>query len=362
MSENATATRPLPRIVLPKNAVAVVGHEFNMYYNNVIFCDNLDNYMVTCSISPNPDRKIFNKENTLVLSDCFRTTPPAGSEGDYQVKLAVSDKMTAEVLASGSYTLHVIPDEIKQPARVMFLGDSLTDVGIYVAETLRMAGGKFTSIGTRARTITLDGVEYPIVHEGRAGWSPYDYTSEKECKAGRFTGEENPFRNPETNTFDFAYYMNSRGLDGLDVVYMNLGTNGSWAHDLTCEAMDEIIASIHAYDPNIKIIVSLIALGSTQDGFALSTGLDPGPVFRRNAIMLNQRYLKMYEDTLENVSPAEVYFCLDSINDFPSKEIPLSSRNPVMKAVPADNVHPNFYGYLKLADVCYNNILYVLGK
>ncbi|MBO5898501.1 MAG: hypothetical protein J6R04_05780 [Clostridia bacterium] len=361
MSENATATRPLPRIVLPKNAVAVVGHEFNMYYNNVIFCDNLDNYMVTCSISPNPDRKIFNKTNTLVLSDCFRTTPPAGSEGDYQVKLAVSDKVTAEVLASGSYTLHVIPDRIAEPKRIIFLGDSLTEEGIVTAEVARMSEGKLIPIGTRTRTITLDGVDYAVLHEGRASWSAYDYTSEKNCKDNRFSGEANKFYNPETNAFDFAYYMKQQGYDGVDVVYINLGTNGAWVADITCEAMDTILASIHAYDKNIKIIVSLIPLGSTQDGFALSTGLDPAGTFRYNAIALNQRYMKAYDGTMENVSVAELYFCLDEINDFPSKTIPLSARNPGTRAVSGDNVHPNLYGYLKLADVAYNNILYVLN-
>lgn len=358
MSSSATN----PTIMLPAKAVAVIGHEFNMYYNNVVRCDNPSNYDIFASISPNPDRKIFNKTNTFVFSDCFRITPPEGSEGEYQVSVTVRDKVSAETLASGSFTLHVIPDEIEQPGRVLFLGDSLTEAGIVTAEVCRMANGKLTALGTRGRTVTLDGVDYPVVHEGRSSWSAYDYTSAKHCKDNRFSGEVNKFYNPETDAFDFAYYMNKQGYDGVDVVYINLGTNGAWVADITCEAMDTILASIHAYDKNIKIIVSLIPLGSTQDGFAMATGLDPACGFRHSAITLNKKYLEKYDGTMENVSLAEVYFVLDEINDFPAKTIPLSARNPGTRVVSGDNVHPNHYGYLKLADVAYNNILYVLKK
>lgn len=355
-----STTASLPALLLPSKAVAVIGHEFNMYYNNVVRCDNPSNYDIFVSISPNPDRKVFNKTNTLVLSDCFRTTPPEGSEGEYQVTVVVRDKVSAGTLVSGSFTLCVIPDGLEQPGRVLFLGDSLTEAGIVTAEVCRMADGKLTALGTRGRTVTLDGVEYAVVHEGRSSWSAYDYTSAKNCKDNRFSSEVNVFYNPETEAFDFAYYMNKQGYDGVDVVYINLGTNGAWVADQTCEAMDIILDSIRAYDENIKIIISLIPLGSTQDGFAIATGLDPACGFRHSAVTLNKKYLEKYDGTVNNVSLAAVYFVLDEINDFPAKTIPLSARNPGTRVVPGDNVHPNHYGYLKLADVAYNNILYAL--
>ena len=348
-------------LLLPQKAVAVVGHEFNIYYANVVQCNHLDNYDVHCSISPNPERKIFNKSNTLVLSDCFRTTPSEGSEGEYTLSVSLRDKVTGQAVASGSLTLHVIADTIEAPKKVLFLGDSLTEAGIVTAEVARMSGGKLTALGTRQRTVNLDGTDYTVLHEGRSSWSAYDYTSAKHCTAGRFSGEANMFYNPETEAFDFGYYMKKQGYDGVDVVYINLGTNGAWVADITCEAMDAILASIHAYDENIKIIVSLIPLGSTQDGFALATGLDPAGGFHRSAVALNRKYLEKYDGSMKNVSLAELYFCLDEINDFPSKEIPLSARHPGTRTVPADNVHPNLYGYLKLADVCYNNILFALS-
>ena len=351
-----------PTLLLPKKAVAVIGHEFNMYYNNVVLCNDTANYDIFASIGPNPDRKIFNKTNTFVFSDRFCTTPPEGSEGEYRVTVTVRDRVSAQTLASGAFTLHVIPDEIDRPRRVLFLGDSLTEAGIVTAEVCRMANGKLTALGTRGRTVTLDGVDYAVVHEGRSSWSAYDYTSAQNCKDGRFSGEANKFYDPETNAFNFAYYMKQQGYDGVDVVYINLGTNGAWGADQTCEAMDVILSSIHAYDENIKIIVSLISLGSTQDGFAIATGLDPACGFRHSAITLNKRYLEKYDGTMSNVSLAEVYLVLDEVNDFPAKTIPLSARNPGTRTVSGDNVHPNLYGYLKLADVAYNNILYVLRQ
>ncbi len=346
-------------LVLPQKAVALIGHEFNMYYANIIQCADLNAYYVGCSISPNPERKIFNKSNTWVFSDCFRTTPPEGSEGEYTLSVSLRDKVTGQTVASGSLALHVLADRIDEPRRVLFLGDSLTEAGIVAAEIQhRLSGGKLTTLGTRQRTVKLDGVDYTALHEGRSSWSAYDYTSPE---VERFRSEVNVFYNPDTDKFDFAYYMKKQGYDGVDVVCINLGTNGAWLADKTCAAMDEIIASIHAYDKNIKIIVALIAIGSTQDGFAFSTGLDSAGGFRMSAIALIKRYLEKYDGTSDNVFVSETYFCLDEVNDYDAVTTPLSARNPGTRVIPSNNVHPNVYGYLKFADVCYNNILYALG-
>lgn len=347
-------------IIFPKQAVAVIGHEFNMYYTNVISCVNLSNYDVCCTLSPNPDRR-FNKENTLVLSDCFRITPPEGSEGEYTLSLSLNDKITGQPIVSGSLTLRILADKLEHPKKVLFLGDSLTNAGIFPAEIqYNLSDGKLISLGTRKNTVKLNDIDLVVSHEGRSSWSAFDYT--ETVKTDEYKGAVNAFYNPATDKFDFTYYMNEQGYDGVDVVCINLGTNGVWAANKTCTAIDEIIASIHAYNKSIKIVVSLIAIGSTQDGFALSTGLDSANSFRRNAVALIRKYIEKYDGTTENVYVSENYFCLDEINDYDTALIPFSARNPGTRAVPSNNVHPNLYGYLKFADVCYNNILRCLAE
>ncbi len=355
---NSMASVQAPIIVFPRKVVAVIGHEFNMYYRNVVQCNNVDDYIIYCSISPNPS-SIFNKNNTNMLSDCFRITPPEGSEGTYTLRLRLLDKVTGKTVAEKTTELHVIADTAVTGKKVMFIGDSLTDAGIYPAEIQHnLSNGGIISIGTRSDTVTIDGVSLTVNHEGRAGWASYDYTR---SVPNYRTDVDNPFWNEKSGAFDFSYYMTQQGYESVDVVCINLGTNGVNS-DKTIPAIDEIIKSIHAYDSNIKIIVSLITQGATQSGFGINVGIMSGSKFDYDAITLVKQYIAKYDGVNANVDVSELYFCLDKLNDFDTRTEAVSARNPNTRVVQTNNVHPNKYGYLKFADVYYNNILYHLSK
>lgn len=349
---------PLPNIIFPRKAVAVIGHEFNMYYRNVVQCYNIDDYIISCSISPNPS-SIFNKNNTNMLSDCFRITPPEGSEGVYTLRLRLKDKVTGIIVADQTTTLHIIADTTVSGKTVMFIGDSLTDAGIYPAEIQHnLSNGGIVSLGTRSDTVMIGDASLTVNHEGRSGWASYDYTR---SVTNYRTDVDNPFWNEASGAFDFSYYMAQQGYDGVDVVCINLGTNGVTS-SATIPAIDEMIQSIHQYDSNIKIIVSLITQGATQTGFGINVGIMSGSQFDYDAITLVKQYIAKYDGVDENVDVSELYFCLDKLNDFDTRTEAVSARNPNTRTVQTNNVHPNKYGYLKFADVYYNNILYHLTR
>ena len=345
----------VPKIILPKKAIAVEGHEFNIYYDNIMICDNIDNYYVKCSITPTTFKS---KTTTQVLSDCFRITPPEGSAGSYTIDFQVCSKYSNKVLTTDTLSLEVIADTSVTDKKVLFIGDSLTASKHYPAEIQHnLSKGGITSLGTITGTVKIDDVSLTVSHEGRSGWSAYDYTN-----SVTEANSSNAFWNPDTESFDFSYYMTQQGYDSVDVVCLNLGTNGVAYVDRTCNAIDEMITSIHSYDSNIVILVSLISGGASQDGFGVGVGMQSAQEFNFDSLNLVKKYIEKYDGVIDNVDVAEVYFNLDRKNDFSTTEQPLSARNPNKILRQNNNVHPNVYGYLKFADVYYNNILYHLTK
>lgn len=344
-----------PEIILPSKAVAVENHEFNIYYDNVIICDNIDNYYVDCSISPSTFQ---NNEATIMLNECFRITPPIGSSGTYTVTINLCDKYNREVLVSNSITLKVIPDTEVSNKRVVFIGDSLTEAGVYPAEIqYNLSSGGIQSLGARSKTVYINGEAFTVNHEGRSGWSAYDYVT----KYSDDNDYINSFWNPDTAKFDFSYYMSELGYSGVDIVCINLGTN-SESISITCSAIDEMITSIHKYNSNIKILISLIPAGATQDGYGMRIGMQCSDSHKIAILNLVKEYIKRYDGVINNVDVTEVYFNLDRKLDFNVVEQAASARNPMIVVRQSNNVHPSIYGYLKFADVYYNNILYHLNS
>lgn len=165
--------------------------------------------------------------------------------------------------------------------KVLMIGDSITDALLpaYVYWWLKIFGLNPTMIGTRNNINgryglgLVDGLDTTISKgEGRGGWRLTDFTGTTKRADGTIFRSDSPFLNPNNNyAFDFNYYMNNNGFDGVDyVVFMLLTNDITGYHYLKTQenigtpTMDEILAympteyqkmidSIHAYDPNIKI-------------------------------------------------------------------------------------------------------------
>ena len=337
----ADASNRIPELVLPSKSIAVVGHEWNMYYDNVV--DGLtDDYYIFCS-------GVSGKS----YGNFLRFTPSNGDIGTHTITVNLYSKAKGSIVATSSFDLVVIADSAPTK-NVIFIGDSLTQEGTYINEIQNvLSNGNIKSVGTRTE---VDSGYSGLHHEGRAGWSAYDYVEQSSKN-----GVTNAFWNSNTSAFDFSNYMSVNGFSDVDCVMLNLGTNGVEHTERTCDAIGEIIASIHAYDSSIKVIVSLITPPATQDGCGNHNGMFDANAYKRNELKLVEKYIELYDGVNSNVYVSEPYFNLDRLHDFATTTIAISSRNPNTMVVQNNNVHPSVYGYLKIADVYYNNLLYRLN-
>lgn len=340
-------SHPMPTFHLPSKSVAVVGHEWNLYFDNIIRCDSLTNYDIQCSITPG-------LASWSLYGEWLRINPT--TPGTHTVTLSVCDKYTNEAITSAAFTLHVIADTAVEGKTVIFIGDSLTDTCYYPAEIQHnLSGGGITSLGTRVETVNIAGENLTVAHEGRAGWSLRDYFKSEAHDT------TNAFYNPEAATFDFSYYMTKQGYTSVDVVSIFLGTNGVHYTDNVAN-VKKMVDSIRAYDAGIHVLVCLINMPATQDGLGYRNFTTSAYDFKYDAMNLNDAYIEAFDGVGENVDVCEVYFALDTKRDYGTITIPASARNPVEIKVQTNNVHPNANGYLKFADVIYNNLLYHLTK
>ena len=332
-----------PKIILPSEFYAVVGHELSIYNENVILCDDLNKYDIDWYINQG---NFYDQ-----YKECFRITPKVGTEGDYSVRLRIKDKCTREVLAEKTMTMHIVSKKNYTNKKVLFIGDSRTSAGYYPYEIQNvLSSGGITSLGTETTKPWIDNVQKPINHEGRGSWSAKDYVATTSKN-----GYTNPFINPSTNKFDFSYYMTKQGYSSVDIVFLNLGTNGMDSKNLdtsiqnNINAMDEMIASIRSFNSNVPIVIELVTPPATQDGWTYANHGGSAWEMMFNIFRNNEMVIEHYSG--KNVYIAPTIFNLDRNNDYGTKTMPLSARNPKEIERQTNNVHPSDVGYYKMADV-----------
>lgn len=191
---------------------------------------------------------------------------------------------TLSAETAGTYTLNVTL------YRPMAVGIQLLDakqVAVTVAAEKTLTGKKGLLIGDsriapgtgipaslpEALTTRLPGVEWlgtqtnadGVKCEGFGGWSAANFLLTE-----RIGENTNPFYNPapEIKRFDFAYYMSNHPECRPDFVILNLGMNDRYSVRST-EYLNAIVASIHAYDPNIAVLVlTEYYMGGTATAYA----------------------------------------------------------------------------------------------
>lgn len=211
---------------------------------------------------------------------------------------------------------------------VMFLGDSLINQNLYSQYFSKLAGD-VNLIGT----LGTDGNR----HEGRGGWSAYDY-----CNVSTKYGFTNPFLN--NGKFDFSYYMKKNGFKSPDYIVVDLGINdlnlqGHNSHSEILLYFDEIEKSIHDYDENIKIIFNtpLMLFDTDTTNTAKNTRLE----------FVKSLY-SHYKDA-DNIYISPIYFNVDCYSDFKFEENTVDEYNQNSSMSVTDTTHPNNGGYLNIA-------------
>lgn len=206
----------------------------------------------------------------------------------------------------------------------LVIGDSTVDQDTMTQNMLDY----FTS---KSKTLTLLGTlgSGSNKNEGRAGWKATDYLTNK-----TYDGVTNPFYNPNTQTFDFSYYMTNQGYSAPDFVVLQLGINdlynyGVSAIEPTWLAIKAMIDSILSYNNSIKILLNLPTVpNSDQSEHSVFLPLYQNRIVKYNQYAIAQA-LKLYGES--KVRPTYCHLVLDPTTDI------------------SDNVHPNSGGYLKMA-------------
>jgi len=334
-------------ILLPASDVAVVGHEYNIYKNTVVFSSRpVEDYDIAVWLDDS-SVQAYN------YHEVWRFTP--AKTGTYTLKMRVRDvKDHNTVYAEKTMALEVIEDSAVTGKKVLFLGDSLTAAGVYPNEIEKnLSEGGITSIGTVSVTRDNADMDFTVMCEGRSGWATWDYAGTKADSKTRFSSDSNVFRNPETNKFDMGYYMNKYHPNvKLDAVCLNLGTNGIGANTSTITGMNELIARIREYDATLPILIHIPIPVVGQDKYAgvASQSNNTSPYMRMRWYELARAYITNYEGKMEDVYLVPVYMNMDTEHDFPTETVAISSRNPA-EITRVSNGHPNVYGYRKMADV-----------
>lgn len=174
-------------------------------------------------------------------------------------------------------------------------------------------------------------------HEGRAGWSAQDYLTSK-----TYNGVTNPFYNPNSETFDFGYYMTNQGYTAPDFVVIQLGINDLYNYsdesiDLAYSALTTIINSVYTYSNSIKIIVNL----PTPPNADQSKVGQFAPTYINRIQKFARKVLNWINNTSGIASAVRASYChliLDPETDI------------------RDNVHPTEQGYEKMAKEIVNQI------
>lgn len=370
-----------PTIVCNPILYATVGHEFVLYYNNILRCMRPENFVVTTVLPSGSTLSSLEPE----FERCLKFTPTSANIGTHAVTIKVIDKSTWLTVAEKSVNIIISADSIRKNRKVMFIGDSLTYASTYGAEIANMSNNGIVSIGTIDHAITFNGATVHVKTEGRNGYASYDYVALQTAHSAT-----NPFYNPNTeysltldkkytsaigvltfdnsgtvsilkHHFDFAYYMANNGatVGTPDAVFINLGTNGGNGYALSdvYVAFDAMIDRIHAYNANLPIFLHLFpptsGAGNTSRASAVRN-TRPELDSRVGYYDCIQILIDRYKDD-NRITVVPVNTILDRLYDYKLETVPVSARNPIEVTIgQSDAVHPAKPGYLHMADAYYN--------
>lgn len=248
-------------VFLPSAITCVVGREMNIYFKNIVNCKDVKSFDIMCASAC----------GGINYGDRYSINALVGKIGSYL--LTINFMKNGEIIKSANTTINIVADSKTTIKKSMFIGDSWTNYGVYIAELKYMLGTNLTWYGNNTTNVTLHDTVFSTKHEGRNGWGLYDY-----IYTTSYNGSTNAFLN--SGTFDFSFYMsNNTAYSDLTDVYIFLGINdyGRDANLLKTYAQS-IINSIHAYNSNIIVHVCIppqmstderaygIYVGTTQSG------------------------------------------------------------------------------------------------
>ena len=172
----------------------------------------------------------------------------------------------------------------------------------------------------------------------------------------------NPFWNTATSQLDFANYLSANSLATPDYVFIQLGVNDVFGLtsdqgvvDFTVTAfaqLDNLISSIKAAIPSVKIAVAAPPVGANQDAFGTSYGCGQTAWrYRRNLVTYNKQLYAHYAGKeAQSIYVLGSGVNVDTENNFPTTTQAINSHNSDTIAAQSNGVHPSDGGYKQNAD------------
>jgi lysophospholipase L1-like esterase len=350
------------RVVLPPDVYAVVGHEMNVYFDNIILVPNIDSVLfdVECATGRQDQQR-------------WRFTPAAEDVGDHALSIKVVDG-TNSVLAEASTTVHVLPADAGAgtPFSLLCVGDSLTHASVYPQELWELFGEQLRLIGTHHPS---DSLPPEVVHEGYGGWRWETFCT-------RWTEGDDPrARSPFLRlvdgqpTLDFQHYCdaNNNG-EGPDFITVLLGCNDTFG--ATEETIEEAIDRMFGYAdmllaefckvrPDTQIgLLLLPPPAASQDAFG--SNYQCGQTrwqYRRNQHRVVERMMEKFAGREEeNIRLLPAHVNLDTVHNYPTKAEPANARSDAEIARQSNGVHPSSAGYRQIADTIHAWLRYRLAQ
>ena len=313
-------------LVLPSKMYGVQNKEYDIFLKNVI----VGNY----------NKFIVEKSGTgEQLSRRIRYI--ISSAGTTNTKITLYDDTYNEIQTKNiSYINANLNAHSGETLKVLVIGDSFINSG-YVTS------GMINDFENDVATLQLLGTlgTSPNLHEGRSGWSSYEYTHESSVGS-----VSNPFIN--NGVFDFSHYISANNISTPDYVIINLGINDGWKDmhgTTTAENLQTMINSIHAYNSSIKVIIGTTPspyLGDAENGYLLE-------------LLTNKKRQMLTRNVLENITESEtVIICPTHLNfdtdyNFNMSTITKNGQNSGTVPYCSDDTHPSHMGFYQIADSYY---------
>lgn len=331
---------------LPSKLYALVGEELNIYFDNLVDGHDTD--------------YVFDVESNIgiQLERCYRFEPTEA--GSYPIAISATNRDGVTVRKNSTIYVAAAGAGSGVSRSLIVLGDSTTNNGIAITKLNNNFSGDAMSletIGTRGTGVNM--------HEGRSGWTFRNYFN-VQIDSGA-PDVFNPFYNPDTQTFDAAYYFANSGVAKPDWFFINLGINDvfSYSQDSVLAGIidglnsmcDTMISSIKEASPNTKIgVVLTIPPNYSQDAFgkAYKCGQNRARYKRNNVIWVDNQ-IKRYDNREdEGIYLVPVHTNLDTKYNMGMETNYHNKRNTTMtyeSPIQNGGVHPVDSGYWQIADI-----------
>ena len=200
--------------------------------------------------------------------------------------------------------------------KIMFIGDSISNRG-WIQRDIANVYPTVEFVGTKesGENVGIPG----YMTEAYPGWS-----------TTTMLGSTSPFYNPNSQSFDFGYYVGAHAIIP-DIVIIEFGLNESVSGDIFCANVQTMINSIHAYNSSIPVYIVMPfrrRIGAHNNNYATN---------EQNIRRQRDCMLSCY--ALTNCTLIPTWFCLNDNLDYVYVDMPYNLNGLTVRGC-NDNIHP----------------------